>query len=1217
MVGLLADAGRRRLTEWVLGTDQERALRQAATAAVQLTAQELSPHDGERAAELAMVVSHVFQDAVPEAGLGGQPTLLEILLAGVARQLAPLDDQSLTGAGESSAQLLGVPAMVLAGKLAGHLEQEIAARGARGGPLAPLADQLNHDKTHLQLGRLAATVTALEQSMRAAYAWPVSARVVEASLAQLPRSVTGFTGRVAELAMLAGMLDPAGASGPVLPCAVAGLAGVGKTSLAVEAGHAALRNGWFGRALFIDLHGYDEVPVEPRQALDVLLRALQVPAEHIPSGVAERAELYQSVLAQANAPVLVIADNAAAEAQVRALQPVAGPHRVLTTSRHTLAGLEARLLDLGVLDEAAGVALLGKALRIARPADDRISGDPAAAGSLARMCGGLPLALQITAALLKADPALTAAELAGELAAESGRLEQLAYDDGSGAAAPSVVAAFDLSYRRLEESQARVFRLLPTAPGPDVSTAAAAILVGLPAGAARKVLSVLARAHLIESAPAAVGRWQMHDLLRLYAGRLADTHGGADGREQARDRLLDYYLGMARAADEHVRALPGVAVSDEFASRAAALDWFDAERASLVAAVDMAAASGRDRMALALPGFLAEYLLWRRRFDGFLAITTVGLSAARRLGDRHAEGMALDNQGLALRLTQRIEDAIAAHRDAAGIFRETGDRHAEAMASDNLGNALGIAAKETGQLEQAISAHRDAAEIFRETGDLQAEARAISNLSTVLLVASRLDEAIGAINAAGAIFLAIGDRHGEAQVLSIVGNILQKGGRHAEAVTADEAAAAIYRETGDRHGEATALTGVGLALQQGQRYAEAAAAHQTVAAVNREIGDRHGEGMAVNCAGEALSGLGRFAEAVDAHREAVAILREFGDADDTGIALDNLGMALREAGQPADAVTVHREAAAVFRRTGDRTAEGRALDNLGLAIQKTGRSAEAAIAFRDAATTFREAGDRPAESASLSNLGLALTEAGEAAAAISILEDAVAICQQTCDRPTEGAALNNLGLALDSAGRSREAVTAHRRAAEIFDDTGNRHGEAGALDNLGCALRKIGHFGDAVTAHQRATEIFRETGDRHGEGAALSNLGEVSRQMRRTEQTIAAFGEAAAAFRDAGDRHLEGIMLNNLGSALHGAGRFAQAISAHREAATIFRQVPDQRQEGMALNNLGVALLESGQAAEAVTACRDAVALFSRARDRSGERTATANLRRAQAAQRA
>lgn len=55
----------------------------------------------------------------------------------------------------------------------------------------------------------------------------------------------------------------------------------------------------------------------------------------------------------------------------------------------------------------------------------------------------------------------------------------------------------------------------------------------------------------------------------------------------------------------------------------------------------------------------------------------------------------------------------------------------------------------------------------------------------------------------------------------------------------------------------------------------------------------------------------------------------------------------------------------------------------------------------------------------------------------------------------------------------------------------------------------------------------------------------------------------------------------------------------------------------MALNNLGVALLESGQAAEAVTACRDAAALLSRARDRSGERTATANLRRAQAAQRA
>ena len=108
--------------------------------------------------------------------------------------------------------------------------------------------------------------------------------------------------------------------------------------------------------LFIDLHGYDETPVEPGQALDALLRALGVPAEHIPPSAEERAGLYRSVLAQIGEPVLVIADNASSEAQVRPLLPGTGPHKVLVTSRHTLAGLGARLVDVTVLDEEAVVA---------------------------------------------------------------------------------------------------------------------------------------------------------------------------------------------------------------------------------------------------------------------------------------------------------------------------------------------------------------------------------------------------------------------------------------------------------------------------------------------------------------------------------------------------------------------------------------------------------------------------------------------------------------------------------------------------------------------------------------------------------------------------------------------------------------------------------------------------------------------------------------------
>jgi hypothetical protein len=154
LVALLADAGRKRLTTWVLGSDQDRALRQAATAAVELTAAELRPGGGKGAEELAMVVNEVFSAPVSSAPATGQKTLLEDLQEGVVEQLARLDDAGLTGTGRSSADVLELSAGILAERLTSHLVQEIVVRGSRGGPLAPLANQLNHDATHLQGQRL-------------------------------------------------------------------------------------------------------------------------------------------------------------------------------------------------------------------------------------------------------------------------------------------------------------------------------------------------------------------------------------------------------------------------------------------------------------------------------------------------------------------------------------------------------------------------------------------------------------------------------------------------------------------------------------------------------------------------------------------------------------------------------------------------------------------------------------------------------------------------------------------------------------------------------------------------------------------------------------------------------------------------------------------------------------------------------------------------------
>ena len=598
------------------------------------------------------------------------------------------------------------------------------------------------------------------------------AAVAPRALAQLPALVTGFTGREAELARVAGLLDPAADARTVVVSAVAGLAGVGKTALAVHAGHAAWAAGWFpGGVLFIDLHGYDQAPVQPGQALDALVRALSVPGEHVPEDAEARAGLYRSLLAQVADPVLIIADNASREAQVRPLLPGPGPHRVIVTSRHTLAGLGARLLDVTVLDQVAAVALLDGALRAARPGDERISSNDAVAGMLAEMCGGLPLALQIIAALLVADPALTAAEVAETLANEVGRLEALRYDDGSGASAPSVAAAFELSYRQLDANAARLFRLLPTDPGPDVSAAAASALVGWPSGQTRAVIGQLVKAHLVDAASGVTGRWQMHDLLRLYARQLSGTDTGE--RDQATDRLLAYYLNGANAADAHLRALTGSSVSPEFTSRDdavagssvspeftsrdGALAWLDAERPNLIAAVMLAADTGRDQVAMSLPRALSVYLDWRRRFDDWLPILAISRDCARRQGDRAHEAAALNNLGLALLETRRFEGAISALQEAAETYRETGDRHREGGALSNLGNALVMARR----FAEAVDVHQEAAAIFRETGDRHGEGGALDNLGVALREMRRFTEAVSAHQEAAAILRETGDRHSE------------------------------------------------------------------------------------------------------------------------------------------------------------------------------------------------------------------------------------------------------------------------------------------------------------------------------------------------------------------------------------------------------------------------------------------------------------------------
>jgi len=378
---------------------------------------------------------------------------------------------------------------------------------------------------------------------------------------------------------------------------------------------------------------------------------------------------------------------------------------------------------------------------------------------------------------------------------------QHGYGDGSTPGPGPPLEALDMSYGRLTQTEARMFRLLPVNPGPDISTAAAAALMDVPVSEACRMLADLAQLHLVKAVLGTEKRWQLHGLARRYADQLSDAHAGVDRREQARDQLLDYYLDMAEAADDQLRTLPGMTASEGFTGREDALAWLDAERANLTAAIRMASDTGRDKVAISLPLLLAQYLARQRRFDELLAATTIGMSAAQCLGDRYQEGNALTNLGLTLQELRRPEEAVTAHEAAVAIFRDIGDRRGQGDALNNLGLAL----KATRRLPEAITAHENAAAIFRDTADRHEEGNALNNLGAVLRESGRLEEAISTFQDAASAFIETDDRHGRGVALNNLGSALGEAGRFDKAIVSHQEAAAIFRESGDHHSEDIAL----------------------------------------------------------------------------------------------------------------------------------------------------------------------------------------------------------------------------------------------------------------------------------------------------------------------------------------------------------------------------------------------------------------------------
>jgi DNA-binding SARP family transcriptional activator len=768
--------------------------------------------------------------------------------------------------------------------------------------------------------------------------------------AQLPADSAGFTGRETQLRQLDALLpareDRDRGPAVLVISAITGAGGVGKTALAVRWARRMADRFPDGQ-LYVNLRGYAaDPPLRPAEALARFLRALDVPAEKVPLDEDEAASLYRSCLVGKR--MLVLLDDACHPDQVRPLLPGWPGCLVLVTSRDQLVGLTARdgavRLSLDVLTPAEAEELLAAVL-----GPDRVRAEPGPVAELARLCGYLPLALRIAAANLTALPRRPVADYVALLRADRWRALEVGGDRHA-----AVRATFDLSYQALPAEARRLFRLLGLAPGPDVTVAAAAALGGMSPAAAGTLLSQVAGAHLIgEHAP---GRYDCHDLIRLYATEQARGEDTEPERHAALERLLLFYL---RAVDAAARLLypdklrlplpdsgpaPGEPATAGFGDVAAASAWLEAERPNLVAAVHHAAAHGPRSVGWQLADALRGYFHLRREAADWLAVGQAGLSCAQ--ADDHPAAQAAAHLSLALLHWNHSRHAQATHdyTQALALARRAGWPDGEAAALGNLGNVY----QEMGQLQRAADNYQDALVLARRTNWRFGEANGLNSIGDVYYALGRLSDARDTLDQALTLHREVGSRSGEADVLRVLSAIHRECGRHSEALDHARSALTLARTIGDRRYEADAHNALAAVQQCLGRYREALDGHTRALGLARQIGSRYPETEALIGSAAASRACGDL-DAAARHAEAAAtIAGESGYRMLEGLARTARASVYRDQGLLETALDEADRALAIHAETGHRVGAADAHLVAADALRGLGRLAPAET-HRDAA----------------------------------------------------------------------------------------------------------------------------------------------------------------------------------------------------------------------------------------------------------------------------
>ncbi|MFJ8917453.1 ATP-binding protein [Amycolatopsis sp. NPDC102389] len=666
----------------------------------------------------------------------------------------------------------------------------------------------------------------------------------------LPAGAGGFVGRQAELRRIL-EAEPDDAR----VWAISGMAGVGKTRFASEVARLLAERGRFADVrLVVNLRGFDadRPAADPAAVLEGFLRRLGASGSEIGClTLADRSALFRRLLDGRRA--LILLDNAASVDQVLPLLPAVPTCLVLVTSRRRLAGLDtARHMALDVFTPEESVELLRDGI-----GDERVDAEQDEAADIVELVGRLPLALALVTRRLAASDEWTMADHRDRLA---DLRTMLRLDDG-------VEVALRTSYDELAEPDRVLLGFLALYPGRDVDDHAAAALAGVEVGVVRRQLDDLVAANMIT---ARASRFELHDLVRVFAAKRVRENVQARVRRAAAVRLLDFQLATARAAlvtcypheAERWEDLPTPAARAlVFDGADEAMAWLDAERVNLVLASGWALSEGRDEHVTRLACVMTSYFEARVHVSDALAL----FGNAVRVASGVVRGHVLN--GLAMTHWQRGNAA-----ESLVILEEAIKEFSAAGESDyvvNLSGNVGLLLTSLGDYRGALPCFRRAMEFAVARNNESFRARQLCNIGLAEMRLGNHPAAVDNLSQALDVTRASGDHLCECRALDGLGTTFWRMGKDTEARACYEQALAVARQTHNRADEGKVLSHLGVLLVAAGRFDEALAHHRQAIDLAKEIGSREGALAARNDMAATLLAAGRADDAVRCLRRSI------------------------------------------------------------------------------------------------------------------------------------------------------------------------------------------------------------------------------------------------------------------------------------------------------------------------------------------------------------